>query len=411
LTITRDALGRVTTVTNAQGKTIGYVHNADGLMTGKNSGGSVATHAYNAAGNLTSVTDATGVLSFARDAAGRITGITYPDSKSISVTHDAAGNTKTFSYPGGITVTYDYDNRNRVTNAAWGSGSSVSFGYDSAGNLLSETRSNGTRTDSTYDSDNAVTGITHRNGATILAQMDYVRNAMGNTVSETTTLPLPPNADKNEPATYNNAGQISTLGAGTYGYDKDGNLTSISGDRSWTITHDPANQPISVTRNGVTATYTHNALKQRVRSTIGSQQRNFHHDSHGRLLFETNETGLTTAWYIYSGMRLIAMVATSGENHYYHFDKTGNTIAMTNSSGAVSRAYAYLPFGEISSSVGTLSNPFTHVGAYGVMDEGDGFYFMRNRYYDARTGRFIQKDPIGFAGGANLYTYVGNNPV
>ena len=36
--------------------------------------------------------------------------------------------------------------------------------------------------------------------------------------------------------------------------------------------------------------------------------------------------------------------------------------------------------------------------------------FFRNRWYDANTGRFTQEDPIGFAGGLNLYAYAGNNP-
>jgi RHS repeat-associated protein len=61
---------------------------------------------------------------------------------------------------------------------------------------------------------------------------------------------------------------------------------------------------------------------------------------------------------------------------------------------------------------GSALTPFTYVGAYGVMDEGNGLYFMTNRYYDSVTGRFLQKDPIGFAGGqTNLYAYVGGNPV
>ena len=39
-------------------------------------------------------------------------------------------------------------------------------------------------------------------------------------------------------------------------------------------------------------------------------------------------------------------------------------------------------------------------------------YFYRARYYDSITGRFINEDPIGFAGGDfNLYRYVQNNPV
>jgi RHS repeat-associated protein len=37
--------------------------------------------------------------------------------------------------------------------------------------------------------------------------------------------------------------------------------------------------------------------------------------------------------------------------------------------------------------------------------------FFRNRFYDQETGRWTQEDPIGVAGGINLYAYVGNNPV
>jgi hypothetical protein len=39
-------------------------------------------------------------------------------------------------------------------------------------------------------------------------------------------------------------------------------------------------------------------------------------------------------------------------------------------------------------------------------------YYYRARYYDAKAGRFISKDPIGFGGeDANLFRYVENNPV
>jgi len=36
---------------------------------------------------------------------------------------------------------------------------------------------------------------------------------------------------------------------------------------------------------------------------------------------------------------------------------------------------------------------------------------MRNRWYDPNSGRFTQQDPIGFAGGSNLYGYTGGDPV
>ncbi len=37
--------------------------------------------------------------------------------------------------------------------------------------------------------------------------------------------------------------------------------------------------------------------------------------------------------------------------------------------------------------------------------------FFRNRVYDQNTGRWLQEDPIGVAGGLNLYAFNGNNPV
>ena len=43
-------------------------------------------------------------------------------------------------------------------------------------------------------------------------------------------------------------------------------------------------------------------------------------------------------------------------------------------------------------------------------DSETGLYYYRARYYDPKAGRFISDDPIGFAGGPNLRSYVKNNP-
>jgi RHS repeat-associated protein len=40
-----------------------------------------------------------------------------------------------------------------------------------------------------------------------------------------------------------------------------------------------------------------------------------------------------------------------------------------------------------------------------------GLEYKRNRAYDPQTGRFTQEDPIGLAGGINLYGYAGGDPV
>jgi RHS repeat-associated protein len=43
--------------------------------------------------------------------------------------------------------------------------------------------------------------------------------------------------------------------------------------------------------------------------------------------------------------------------------------------------------------------------------EAPGLSYFRNRVYDQGTGRWTQEDPMGVAGGINLYQFNGNNPV
>lgn len=38
-------------------------------------------------------------------------------------------------------------------------------------------------------------------------------------------------------------------------------------------------------------------------------------------------------------------------------------------------------------------------------------YYLRARYYNANTGKFISRDPVGQNDQINLYTYVKNNPL
>ncbi len=40
-----------------------------------------------------------------------------------------------------------------------------------------------------------------------------------------------------------------------------------------------------------------------------------------------------------------------------------------------------------------------------------GMLYRRNRFYDPSTGQFTQQDPIGIAGGANVYGFAGGDPV
>jgi len=51
-------------------------------------------------------------------------------------------------------------------------------------------------------------------------------------------------------------------------------------------------------------------------------------------------------------------------------------------------------------------------GQHGYYKDGaTGLYLLTHRYYDAGAGRFINRDPIGYGGGMNLYGYADGNPV
>jgi RHS repeat-associated protein len=59
-----------------------------------------------------------------------------------------------------------------------------------------------------------------------------------------------------------------------------------------------------------------------------------------------------------------------------------------------------------------LTGTIPQYGYTGREPDATGLIYYRARYYDPTLGRFISRDPTGFAGGdINLYTYVRNNPV
>src|SRR5262249_11744552 len=54
-------------------------------------------------------------------------------------------------------------------------------------------------------------------------------------------------------------------------------------------------------------------------------------------------------------------------------------------------------------------NSYTFTGRQ--VDEETGLYFYRARYYDPLKGRFLQRDPLRYADGLNLYEYARSNPI
>jgi RHS repeat-associated protein len=404
-------IGSIASITNSRNNEISFSYDADGRTISKSyDKRTVASYEYDANSNLTKMSDSEGVTVYQYDADNRVILIHYQNGLELALNYDQAGNISDIKYPNGFIVRYTYDNRNRLSFASWGD-HSIRYRYDPMNNILGEIRSNGTSSEYVYDADNMFTEITHRKQNDVFVNLRYKRDVIGNVTTESGISLLDSTiAEAPVKTTYNNSDQIEVSGTDRYTYDADGNLSMISS--KWHAIYNAENRMIELNRNGQKTFYTYNGLGQRTGAANGQNQHKFYFDTWGRLLFETDKDNKLSAINIYAGGFLIARLNTLGETHFYHFDKTGNTLALTDKDGKIIAAYAYSAFGAVVNSSGlTENNPFTYVGQFGVIDEGEGLFFMKRRFYDATTGRFIQKDPAGFDGGINQYMYVDNNPV
>lgn len=97
------------------------------------------------------------------------------------------------------------------------------------------------------------------------------------------------------------------------------------------------------------------------------------------------------------------------EKYYYLTDGRGRLLAFTDAAGS-NRLGDVVYFQNGGNQDGSInrSNDYTNTRAESPTASALSFY--RNRYYDQATGRWTQEDPIGIAGGSNLYSYAGNNP-
>ncbi len=98
---------------------------------------------------------------------------------------------------------------------------------------------------------------------------------------------------------------------------------------------------------------------------------------------------------------------------WYQCDHLGTPQELTDHNGQLAWSAQYKAWGEIKEQRSEwaqregLKNPIRFQGQY--HDHETGLHYNRYRYYDPRVGRFISKDPIGYAGGANLFQYASNS--
>lgn len=214
--------------------------------------------------------------------------------------------------------------------------------------------------------------------------------------------------------TYGTGDRMTSFAGCTYETDADGDVTSRScSGQSVTFYWSAESRLDSVSVGGLRVAFKYDAAGRLVRKdTSGVTQRYFLWDS-ANLLAELGGAATTKiAEYSYYGVdRLHALILGSTPYHA-HQDVMGNTIALTDAS--LERSYGYNAWGSLIS--GSDGLPFGGAdrarwkGALWLGPELD-VYYMRSRWYEPKTGRFLSEDPLGLAAGINPYVYAADDPV
>jgi RHS repeat-associated protein len=95
---------------------------------------------------------------------------------------------------------------------------------------------------------------------------------------------------------------------------------------------------------------------------------------------------------------------------WYVYDGLGSVLAEVDSTGNVTATRKYDVYGAVRATSGTATSKHKYVGSLGhPSEDGTGLIYMRARYCDPISGRFISEDPA--REGANWFKYANNSPV
>jgi len=100
--------------------------------------------------------------------------------------------------------------------------------------------------------------------------------------------------------------------------------------------------------------------------------------------------------------------AKGNKKEYYAKDYLGSIRDVLDEKGSPIARYDYDPYGNLTSDPAKAPE-FGYAGMH--YHALSGLYLTKYRAYDPQSGRWLSRDPIGEAGGINLYAYVGGNPV
>ncbi|MES1240880.1 MAG: Ig-like domain-containing protein [Acidobacteriota bacterium] len=413
-TFTYSATGKRLAATTEAGVTQYEYDDLDRLIRVTQPNGVAVGYGYDAVGNITSITTPRGVTSYTYDALDRLKTVTDPAGGVTTYTYDLGGRLTQRQLPNGVITDYGYDSRDRLTSVAHHLGVAASFEsfvytFSPGGQRLTLQEAGGGRTSWTYDDASRLIHETVVDGSgTTVAELGYAYDQVGNRTSKSAN-------GATTAYQYNELDQLTSAGSAQYTYDARGNLVRVTdGSSTTTYSYDAANRLTqAVMPNGQSATYGYDADGRRVRETVGSAVRNYAWNELsqlGDIVYESDNSGASIA-YSYGGGDPVQRLGTTSS--YFIEDGLGSVIGLTNSAGTQTDRYRYDAWGVRTLAQGSTVNPFGYRAQW--TDGTTSLQYLRARYYNPGTGRFLTRDVAAFRLNdpidLNRYTYAGADPV
>ncbi|GGH61427.1 hypothetical protein GCM10008014_36860 [Paenibacillus silvae] len=427
-TYTYDANDNLTQMLDRKGQERTYVYNSRNFLLENRASDGTISYTYDAAGRRTRMTDAAGITQYAYTPVGELEKMTYPDGAVLTLGYDARGarTRQTFQH-GSYTLNLDMTYKGAAALPASlsltsGSGTALgSFTYTYRGNnsLAQKSTGSGWKEVYTYEGLN-LKGLAHTFNGTNGPSYSYAYDNNRNITSKT-------DQGVASQFTYDKLNRIQTSSPyqETYTYDVRDNRSSLESEREWSppapasYTYDARNQLTGATVNDQRVSYRYNGDGLMTERSTGGNTTRYYYDDRGLLVAEgtVNSTGAVqiTAGYIYDSAGKLTARQIAGENQLqsYVTNGHGDVTEIRDSSGNVLNRYTYDIWGNPETTEETVPNALRYAGEY--WDEVTGLQYLRARWYDPSTARFINEDmyegeltnPLSL----NLYTYVHNNPL
>jgi RHS repeat-associated protein len=405
---TYDRVGNLLTVTDPDSSLV-FVVDALNRMTETRTGAtahqpaSIIRYTYDANGNRRTMTDPAGsVTNYTYDPLSRLATLTDPSLQTYAFTYDALSRRQQISRSGGPTTNYNYDSANRLESLLSQSAAgnlALNYAYGPVGNRLSLVNAAGVHT-YTYDNLNRLTGVIHPGASG--PNEAYTYDTMGNRTASHLSASY----------VYNAANRLMSDAQFDYQYDANGNLankTERAAAKVTSYTYDSENQLTRIDfPSNTSALYSYDGLGRRIEKNVNGQIQRFVYDGQD-ILFEFSTDGTVGARYTHGpDVDEVLSVRRGNTTSFFESDAQGSIIRVSDGVN-VKATYEYDSFGRVVKQTGTSQAPYLFQGR--EFDSESGAYYLRARYYDPALGRFLNEDPIGFAGGLNYYQFALSNPV